>query len=158
MKRLILLSFLVFIILSSRAQVFKSITGTWKVIAVNNGVYYNYKTDSMYVTKPFSDSLAGRKDSIETIEMFSSFARQYDDYYFVFDEKGKYREFRAGTLRLEGRYEVNHAHSAIDILVTHNNKEKTIYYRFGFIKSNMRLFVPGPFPETDLELLLEKIK
>ena len=48
--------------------------GKWKIVAANNGVYHDYKTDSSFVTKRFLDSLIGKKDSAITIEMSSFFA------------------------------------------------------------------------------------
>lgn len=135
----------------------KSVIGKWRVIAANNGVYYNYKTDSFSVTKQFLNSLVGRKDSAETIEMFESFANRYPNYYFIFVNDGKYQEIRNGEVRIFGTFKVNLSNQNIEATYGNEGKQHPANFRFKFEKGNLRLIVHSDFMEDDLELTLEKL-
>lgn len=60
---------------TQKVQTNPNIIGKWKIVAANNGIYHDYKTDSSSISKMFLDSLAGRKDSAITLEMFSFFVK-----------------------------------------------------------------------------------
>ena len=51
---------------TQKVQTNPNIIGKWKIVAANNGIYHDYKTDSSSISKMFLDSLAGRKDSAIT--------------------------------------------------------------------------------------------
>jgi hypothetical protein len=132
------------------------IAGKWKVVIVNNGIRYNYKTDSFVVSKKFSDSLIGRKDSLEAISLFKSFASQYSDYYFVFNKDGSYQEILNGEIRIEGTFEVDQTKKIINVLLKKAGKEKPAIYKYEFTEPNLKIFLSSYFLKDDLELTLER--
>jgi hypothetical protein len=156
MNKLLLLISLLILSLNAKSQTSKEFIGKWKIITVNMGVYYNYKNDSSFVTKKFSDSLVGRKDSAETVDLFLSFAQQYADYYFIFDEQGNYKEIRDGEMRIEGKYTINKRIKAIDLLLKRGDKEISASYKFVFENKNLKIFMSSALWNDDLELTVEK--
>lgn len=138
------------------AQASNEYLGKWKVVAVNNGVYYNYKTDSSYVTKNFLNTLVGKPDSVETIAMFRSFASQYADYFFTFGSDGKYEELKNGAARVFGTFKVNSSNQNIDVMYGNAGKQHPGNFKFKFEKGNLILFIHNALMEDDLELTLER--
>jgi hypothetical protein len=137
------------------AQPATSIIGKWKIVSVNNGVDYNYKTDSSFVTKKLLDSLIGRKDSATSIEMLSIFTRQYTDYYFTFDDKLNYQEIRSGTVRVLGTYKVNTSIHSVEVLYGSGEIKKPHNFKYGFDKNNLKLYMASSFGD-EFELTLER--
>ena len=140
---------------TQKVQTQPNIIGKWKIVAANNGVYYDYKTDSSFVTKWLLDSLVGRKDSAITIEMSSSFASQHVDYYFTFDEKGNYQVIRAGKLSVYGQYTLNNTSQTIEVLYGSGEKKRPGSFKFKFEKNKLTLFLSSLMGE-DFELTLER--
>jgi hypothetical protein len=156
MARLTFLFYLIIISSVSKAQDSKDFIGKWKIIALNNGVYFNYKIDSSFVTNKFSNSLTGQKDSAESVAMFTSFASQYVDYYFIFDNQGNYQEIRQGDVRTSGTYKVDKDLNKIDITIKRNDKQNLVSYTFNFTKEGLKLFISSGFSTEILELTMEK--
>jgi hypothetical protein len=156
MNKVLLLVFLAVLSLNLKGQDSKEFIGKWKIVAVNMGVYYNYKNDSSFVTKKFSDSLVGRKDSAETVDLFLSFAQQYADYYFIFAEQGNYKEIRDGEMRIEGKYAIDKRKKTIDLLLKRGDKEIPASYKFIFENKNLKIFMSSTLWNDELELTVEK--
>jgi hypothetical protein len=152
---LILLSFIFSQTL--RAQNREDFIGKWKVVAVNSGVYYNYKNDSSFVSKKLSDSLIGKKDSAELIEAFSGYARNFENYDLTFDTLGIYKEYRNDKIVVEGIYQVNEAEKKINLIITRGKMKVTDSCDFIFEKKNLKLFIPNELVNSKLELILERL-
>jgi hypothetical protein len=84
---------------SAAAQVNYPIAGKWKVVAINNGVIYDYKTKKTSVTGELTQTLVGRTDSAEIVERFAKLAKRYEDYYIIFGKDGSYKEVMSGEVR-----------------------------------------------------------
>lgn len=155
MNRLALIFCFMHLFFMAKTQDSKHIIGKWQVSAVNDGVYYDYKTGTSTVTAKLTDSLRGKKDSAEIVEMLTSFASQYTNYYFIFTESGKYQEIRNGEIRLEGIYTITNP-GKIELKLKRGNQERFITYSFTFLKENLQLLIPGQFNKEELEITLHK--
>ena len=155
MGKLSLLVLLLIFSCTQKVQINPNIIGKWKIVAANNGIYHDYKTDSSSISKMFLDSLAGRKDSAITLEMFSFFVKQYIDYYFTFDENGNYQEIRSGKVRVSGQYTINTASQTIEVMYENDEKKRPGSFKFMFEKNKLKLFLSS-LPDEDFELTLER--
>ncbi len=137
------------------AQNDTSIIGKWKIIAVNIGVGYNYKKDSLFVTSNMQQSLVGRKDSAREIAIRSIFVRRYREDYFIFDDKLNYQELRNGAQRAAGTYAVNKTLRTIEVLYS-TDKARPRIVRYAFEKNNLILYMPSIVNDEEAEYTLEK--
>ncbi len=83
------------------AQQTAPFAGKWKVVTVNNGVIYDFKTHQVSVTPEFAQSLSGNPDSATGVQVFTAKARMYENYYFIFQKDWIYREVMNGITRNE---------------------------------------------------------
>lgn len=154
MVRLVLFAFL-FSCSHSFAQD-RSFHGKWKVILVDNGVAYNYKTEETIVHKAFADSLKGQADSMDVIGMYQSFAASYENYYFMFEKNGKYSETREGEVRVTGTYKVDVKNRKIILVLKPVIGEpRNGYFEYAFKQKHLELKIPSVNQEV-MKIVLEK--
>jgi hypothetical protein len=91
--------FLLLPLISFSQEGMHPIVGKWKVVQINNGVIVNFKSNTSIVSDQLAQSLAGNKDSLVAIEVFTKMAKKYNDYYFVFGKDGLYKEIMNGEVR-----------------------------------------------------------
>jgi len=142
--------------LSVLAQSSAALTGKWKVIGVDDGVYHNYLDNTNTVHEEFAKSYTGKADSALAIAMFTQFAERYNDYFFVFMKDGKFREIQNGKVRNElSTYRVDTLQKLI--LVDSHQKENQAEgkIRFEFKDQHLQLTLPAPSGE-EMIILLDK--
>ncbi len=142
----------------SKAQDSLQILGKWKVVAVNNGVKYDYKKESYSVDKSLSNSLQGRWDSSKVIRNFLNWARSCPNCIYVFGPENIYQEYREEDLRSDGTFKLRSNTKQIEVAFLKDNVTKHANYKFNFINENLVLYVPSFFISGDIELLLERVK
>lgn len=144
---------------SSFAQKKEGFVGKWKIIFASNGVSYDYKKGEEIVTKEFQRFLTGRRDSVEMIAKYAQFAKQYDDYYFVFEANGNFKEIDGDNTRLDGVYRINKAGKKIELKVKVGNsdKVKNLEMKYNFVNNELHVFVKSFFLERGTELVAEKV-
>ncbi|MBS1741628.1 MAG: hypothetical protein JST81_01225 [Bacteroidetes bacterium] len=143
--------------LHTEAQTSNPILGKWKIVAVDDGVYYNYKTDSMAITKKLQDSLVGKKDSAITVEMLSMFVYQYEDYYFSFDDSFHYQETRSGMIRVSGSYTIDTGTHTVEVLYGSGENRKPHRFKYKCLRDELILSMSSAFGD-EFELTLERVK
>jgi hypothetical protein len=94
-----LVVFIFMAVISTSAQLQTPVTGKWKVVAVNNGVYYDYKKQKATITPDLMQTLKGRADSAQAVEAFTKMAKKYSDYFIIFGKDGLYWEVMNGEVR-----------------------------------------------------------
>jgi hypothetical protein len=142
----------------SKAQDSSQFLGRWKVVAMNNGVYYDYKRETYLVDTALSNSLRGRSDSVEVIGDFLDWSRSCPNCFFVFGAGNKYQEYREYDLRSDGTYQLKSKDKQIEVRFMKDGVAKQANYKFSFVGKSLVLFVPSFFIPKDIELTLEKIE
>ena len=139
------------------AQDSLKIIGRWKVIGMNNGVSYNYKKDSYFVTKSLGDKLHGRTDSAKVVADFLNWASSCSNCLYVFGSGTIYQEYRDEDVRSDGTFRIKSGQNEVEVSFIKDGTPKNATYNFKFEKGELILFVPSYFIKKDLELRLEKL-
>ncbi len=133
-----------FVHCSCVAQSNDTFIGKWKVIAVKDGVEYDYKTQKITITTALKDSLKGQTDSTDAIETLIYFVKMYGDYYFEFTKDGHYTEIRNGKARPTAKYAIDYINMAINLeyelptLTGSKNRKMDYQLRNGFLELKIK--------------------
>ena len=144
----------------------QSVIGKWKIVAINNGVYFSYK-DSASTINQFLNSLKGKKDSSESAAVFMRTIALYKDYSISFYKDGTYKEIQGGitkgatseVMEFNGIYDVNLAHNYLELSM--KNKKRHVVYSLDFIPKGIKLYYTAMGlisrnENSDIILTLEK--
>ena len=152
MKATIIATLLIYSSFNSIAQVDSSIAGIWKIVSIEiEGVYFNFKNDSISFTGEFSyrsNDTSARKNIINSMKLL------YSGTQFHFGKDSLFNMMMANIL-VDGYYKVFASQQLIEI------KTKDSFDKYGADKityniKNRLLYLSYDWDEEQLDLVLEK--
>lgn len=154
MRVRILLLISLLISTASKGQDTSRLLGRWRVVVMDNGVKYDYKTETHTVSKALKDTLEKHKGGLFDLEDYINWARSCSECYFVFRRDGTYQDYRETNLRSEGTYAVRD--STIKILLKIGGKNVPKDYKYKFSGSRLVLRMPSIFMKQGINVELER--
>ena len=156
MRPFYFLCFVLFFSIEAVSQTSSNIVGRWQVIVMDNGVRYDYKTDTFLVSKALKDTLEKQNSDFWNVDYYINWAGSCRECYFVFGKDGSYQEYRETDLRSNGTYVVNPADSTIQVVVYVNENRIPKKYKYLFVDQRLSLHIPSFFRKEGLYLELER--
>jgi hypothetical protein len=157
MKTIFFLTPFLCAVLATSGQSRQDILGKWKIIALNAGVYHNYKNDSTSVPVEIQEGLKGNKDSLMTIALITGMVKEFDNYHYIFMEDGQFQEKKGDKLQQQGTYTNDLKNQQIILIVKHKysgENRQTLQYKIKAGRLELRI----PSDETDIVFELEKVE
>jgi hypothetical protein len=146
---------LLFISIQTHAQDSSNIVGRWRVVTMDNGVRYDYKSETYTVSQALKDSLHKHKTTFSSLKDYISWANSCRECYYVFKGDSTYQEFRETQLRSVGTFWIIPKDRTIKVLVKVGNKNVPKDYKYEFSKQRLMLEVPSFFRKEGIILELE---
>ena len=156
MQRVFFLCFVLFLSIKGGCQTSGSIVGRWQVVVMDNGVRYDYKTDTFVVSQALKDTLDKHKSDFFDLEYYVGWAGGCRECYFVFGKDGTYQEYRETELRSKGTYRLSTADSTVRIVVHLEEKRIPKTYKYRFPGERLWLHIPSAFRKEGLAIELER--
>lgn len=153
--RFLLLIFLFYIFHRVNGQDSSDVIGRWKVAVTDNGVRYDYKTNTYTVSKALRDSLDKWKSSLFNLDDYITWAGSCSNCYFVFKPNGFYQELREAEVRTEGSFQVIPTSSIIKINAKVNDRTVSKKYEYRFVGRRLVLKIPSFFLKENQRIKLE---
>ena len=155
--RTLILFITIFCVNSCHSQDINNIFGKWRVIVMDNGVRYDYKTGEYIISKKLKDSLSKQKDNLFTLDDYINGSKSCSDCYFLFTKEGVYQELRGDMLRTEGTFQQSLKDSTLKIVIKAKDEDISKSYKYFFTNSRLVLSVPSFWTKENYTIELEKI-
>jgi len=117
MKTIISIACILLFSIAANGQNNTDLTGKWKIVSFNVGIYHNYKTDSTSIPKELQESLKGNSDSLLSISLITGIVQEFGNYYYIFLANRQFQETKDGIIKQEGSYVIDNAKQQITLIV-----------------------------------------
>ncbi len=153
--RLVSLAFLIIIFQEGRSQNPSEIAGRWRVVVMDNGVKFNYKTETYTVSQKLKDTLNNRKENFFDLDDYINWAASCSNCNFVFLEDGTYQKFRETELRSEGSFSLVSKDSSMNLTIKSGDRNTSKVYQYYMEGERLVLRMPSFFLKEHERITVE---
>ena len=155
MKIPILSVLLFFLFATLNGQTNPALIGTWKIVSINtNGLYYNFKKDSISFSK---ETQVLYKDSSEQRRLIEGIKESFLDWRFHFEPTGIFKQTMDTIPSLDGIYRELQSQNTIE-LITKNYLNEEVTEKIAYSIKDGLLYVSWRWNKEIFHLVFEKIE
>ena len=153
--RIVFLTILISIFQEGRSQDLSEIAGRWRVVVMDNGVKFNYKTETYVVSQELKDTLNNRKENFFDLDDYINWAASCGNCNFVFLADGTYQEFRETELRSEGSFSLVPKDSSMNLTIKSGDRNISKVYQYYMKGERLVLRMPSFFLKEHERITVE---
>src|SRR5688572_19145578 len=145
----------IFMILFSnaRGQSGSSLIGIWKIVSISkDGIYYNFKTDSIALSK---EAQAVYPDKSEQQKFCMGLKMMFPDTRFHFESKGIFKQTMDTILIVEGTYKEMPSQKIIE-LTSRNSLNQDVTDKANYVIKDGLLYLSMAWDEDRFDFVLER--